>query len=96
MKIGVKSHGKRSSQDEVIWCCGPFDPLAKSKIPALSAAERPIISRELGTRRVMELALRQQGCSLSRLRIRTGITQHGSDQRRMVAAGAGNRLCLAP
>jgi DNA-binding transcriptional LysR family regulator len=78
-------------QDEVIWIAAPFDPLAKVKNPSTKALlERPIISRELGsgTRRVMELALRQQGCSLSRLRIEQELSSTEAIKR-MVAAGAG-------
>ena len=78
-------------QDEVIWVAAPFDPLAKVKNPSTKALlERPIISRELGsgTRRVMELALRQQGCSLSRLRIEQELPSTEAIKR-MVAAGAG-------
>src|ERR1700693_2085856 len=77
-------------QDEVIRVAAPFDPLAKVKNPSTKALlERPIISRGLGsgTRRVMELALRQQGCSLSRLRIEQELPSTEAIKR-MVAAGA--------
>src|SRR5258707_11774 len=78
-------------QDEIIWVAAPFDRLAKVKNPSTKALlERPIISRELGsrTRRVMELALRQQGCSLSRLHIEQELPSTEAINR-MVAAGAG-------
>ena len=78
-------------QDEVIWVAAPCDPLAKVKNPSPQALlERPIISRELGsgTRRVMELALRRQGCALSRLRIEQELPSTEAIKR-MVAAGAG-------
>lgn len=78
-------------QDEVIWVAAPFDPLAKVKNPSPKALlDRPIISRELGsgTRRVIELALRRQGCSLARLRIAQELPSTEAIKR-MVAAGAG-------
>jgi LysR family transcriptional regulator, transcriptional activator of the cysJI operon len=78
-------------QDEVIWLAAPFDPLAKVKNPSPKALlERPIISRELGsgTRRVVDLALRRQGYSLSRLRIEQELPSTEAIKR-MVAAGAG-------
>jgi len=78
-------------QDEVIWIAAPFDPLVKVKNPSTKALlERPIISRELGsgTRRVIEIALRQQGFSLSRLLVEQELPSTEAIKR-MVAAGAG-------
>jgi DNA-binding transcriptional LysR family regulator len=78
-------------QDEIIWIASPLDPLAKLKNTSAKALlERPIISREIGsgTRRVVEMALRQQGIPLARLRIEQELPSTEAIKR-MVAAGAG-------
>ncbi len=78
-------------EDEVIWIAAPFDPLAKIKHPGVKTLfERPIISRELGsgTRRVIEIALRQQGFPLSGVRIEQELPSTEAIKR-MVATGAG-------
>src|ERR1700731_4329967 len=50
-------------EDEIVWIAAPSDTLTKIKNPTPKALlERPVIARELGsgTRRVVEMALRQQ------------------------------------
>ncbi len=78
-------------EDEIIWIAAPSDALAKMKnVTPKALLERPVISRELGsgTRRVVELALRQEGIPLSRLRIEQELPSTEAIKR-MVAAGAG-------
>ncbi len=88
-------------EDEIIWIAAPSDPLARITNPTPAALlERPIISREQGsgTRRVVEMALRQRGISLSRIRLGQELPSTEAIKR-MVAAGAGigyvSRLSVA-
>jgi len=78
-------------EDEIIWIAAPSDPLATMKrLPMKALLGRPVIARELGsgTRRVVEMALRQRGIPLARLQV---IQELPSTEaiKRMVAAGAG-------
>ena len=78
-------------EDEIVWIAAPSDVLTKIKNPTPKALlERPVIARELGsgTRRVVEMALRQQGFALSHFRIEQELPSTESIKR-MVAAGAG-------
>ena len=78
-------------EDEILWIAAPTDPLVSMKtVPAKALLERPVISRELGsgTRRVVEMALRQQGIPLARLHIEQELPSTEAIKR-MVAAGAG-------
>jgi DNA-binding transcriptional LysR family regulator len=77
--------------DEIIWIASPSDALAKNKQPNIKMLlTRPVVSRELGsgTRKVMELALRQQGIPISRMNI---IQELPSTEaiKRMVSSGFG-------
>jgi DNA-binding transcriptional LysR family regulator len=87
-------------EDEIIWVAAPSDALAKIKKPTAKALlERPVIGRELGsgTRRVVEMSLRQQGIPLASLRVSQELPSTEAIKR-MVAAGAGigyvSRLCV--
>jgi DNA-binding transcriptional LysR family regulator len=78
-------------EDEIIWIAAPSDALVKIKKPTPKALlERPVIGRELGsgTRRVVEMALRQQGIPLAALRVKQELPSTEAIKR-MVAAGAG-------
>ncbi len=78
-------------EDEIIWIAAPSDPLAKIKNPSPAILlEQPVISREpgSGTRRVVEMALRQQGIPLARLRVEQELPSTEAIKR-MVAARAG-------
>ena len=59
-------------EDEIIWIASPKDELARVQRPSLSRMlARPIISREMGsgTRKVVEIFLRQRGIVFSQLNI---------------------------
>jgi len=78
-------------EDEIIWIAAPSDPVAKIKHPSpIALLDRPVISREpgSGTRRVVEIALRQQGIPLARLRVEQELPSTEAIKR-MVAARAG-------
>jgi DNA-binding transcriptional LysR family regulator len=78
-------------EDEILWIAAPTDALAGMKtVPAKTLLERPIVSRELGsgTRRVVEMALRQQGIPLGRMRIEQELPSTEAIKR-MVGAGVG-------
>jgi DNA-binding transcriptional LysR family regulator len=89
-------------EDEIIWIASPSDPLGRLKrVTPQALLARPVISREIGsgTRRVVELALRQQAIPLARLHIAQELP--GTEAiKRMVAAGAGigyaSRLSVEP
>ncbi|HEX4139286.1 MAG TPA: LysR family transcriptional regulator [Candidatus Methylacidiphilales bacterium] len=84
-------HAQPFYKDEIIWVAAPSDPLLKNKTVAPKLMlERPLVIREVGsgTRRVMEMALRQRGVSLSSLRVKQEMPSTEAIKR-MVAAGAG-------
>ena len=90
-------------EDEIIWIASPADALVAGQRPVTAQAllERPIISREIGsgTRRVVEMAVRQAGMGPAKMRIAQELP--GTEAiKRMVAAGAGigyvSRLSVEP
>jgi DNA-binding transcriptional LysR family regulator len=78
-------------EDDIIWIAAPSHALAKAKnITPEQLLGHPVIARELGsgTRRVVEIALRQLGFPLARLRIEQELPSTEAIKR-MVIAGAG-------
>ncbi len=78
-------------EDEIIWIASPGHELARERKPDLSRILAcPIVSREVGsgTRKVVEIALRQRGVTFSRLDIIQEF--HNSEAiKQMVSSGVG-------